>query len=188
MQDSDEELIVEYLKGNQQAFKALVERYTAHLYNFSRRFVGATAAPDIVQETYIKVWKNIRKFDTSRAHFKTWMFTIARNTVIDYMRKKKIAVFSDLNKNEDESFSESLPDNVILPDEALQKLEDRKFLNKLLDQIPPMYREVLILYYQEEMTFSEIGEMLDKPLNTVKSHHRRALKQLKKMTLNNQTQ
>jgi RNA polymerase sigma-70 factor (ECF subfamily) len=116
------------------------------------------------------------------------MFTIARNTVIDYMRKKKIAVFSDLNKNEDESFSESLPDNVILPDEALQKLEDRKFLNKLLDQIPPMYREVLILYYQEEMTFSEIGEMLDKPLNTVKSHHRRALKQLKKMTLNNQTQ
>jgi RNA polymerase sigma-70 factor, ECF subfamily len=182
MEDNDEELIIKYLEGDQQAFKALVEKYTSHLYNFARRFVGANTASDIVQESFIKVWKNIKKFDASRAHFKTWVFAIARNIIIDYLRKKKSIVFSDLDNDEEVSFSETVPDNAILPDEVLQQLEDKEFLNKLLDQILPMYREVLILYYQEEMTFAEIGEMLDKPLNTVKSYHYRALKHLKKMT------
>ena len=72
---------------------------------------------------------------------------------------------------------------MILPDEALQKLQDVEYLNKLLGELSPVYREVLILYYQEEMTFDEIGKILNKPLNTVKSHHRRAILKLKNIII-----
>lgn len=179
---SDEDLIEEYIQGNQEALKTLIDRYTPQIYNFVARFVGITSAPDVTQDVWIKVWRNIKKFDITRAHFKTWLFTIARNTTTDYLRKKKSMVFSDFD-NEDSLFEDTVIDEVILPDEAIEKLEDKELLNKLLSKLPLNYQEVLTLHYQEDMTFKEIGEVLGKPLNTVKSHHRRALEQLKKMVL-----
>ena len=180
MGNNDDDLVKEYLEGNQGSFKVLAEKYTPSIYNFSVYFVGLLYAPDIVQDVFIKVWKNIKKFDNSKANFKTWIFTIARNTITDYLRKKKMIPFSSLDSDE-EFFTDSIEDDVILPDESLSKLEDKELLNKLLDKIPVQYREVLILYYQEEMTFSEIGQLLGKPLNTVKSYHYRALLLLKEM-------
>jgi len=91
-----------------------------------------------------------------------------------------MATFSSLDK-EEETFAESIIDEVILPDEALIKLEDKEFMNSLLDKIPTHYKEVLVLYYQEEMTFNEIGKLLKKPLNTVKSYHYRAMILLREM-------
>ena len=89
-------------------------------------------------------------------------------------------VRQDLTDNEN-SFAENIPDKDLLPDEALQKLEDSQFLNEILEKIRPDYREILVLHYQEEMTFAEIGKILTKPLNTVKSQHRRAILELRKM-------
>lgn len=178
MNDKDEELIVKYNEGEEDALRILIDRYTSHIYNFSARFVGLDNATDIVQEVFIKVWKNMKKFDVSKSSFKTWLFTIARNTTTDYLRKKKMKVFSELDK-EDEEFTETIKDEVILPSEAMEKLEDKEYLNSLLEKLPKNYKEVLILYYQEEMTFSEIGESLNKSLNTVKSWHRRALIKLR---------
>jgi RNA polymerase sigma factor (sigma-70 family) len=183
MERSDEELIADYIKGDQAAFKVLLDRYTPILYNFSVRFVGATNAADIVQEVFIKTWKHIKRFDISKAHFKTWVFTITRNTITDYLRKKKSITFSDMETAEGDSFLDTVPDKSDLPDVVIERLEDTEVLNSLLDQLPSHYREVLVLYYQEEMTFAEIGQTLSKPLNTVKSHHRRALEQLRKMVL-----
>ncbi len=181
---TDEEIILEYQNGNQKVFKDLVDRYTPSIYGFTWRFIDKNNAPDIVQEVFIKVWKNLNKFDPLKASFKTWIFTITRNTITDFLRKKKNILFSDLDKNEDnekESFSLNIPDENILPDEMIQKLEDTKFLNETLEKIPFNYREILTLYYQEEMTFKEIGEVLNKPLNTVKSQHRRAIIELRKI-------
>jgi len=182
MDISDEDLIKKYLNGNQESLKQIIERYTPILYNFAVRFVGIDNTPDILQDVFIKVWKNIYKFDVSRAHFKTWVFTITRNTITDYLRKKKMVVFSSLDKGE-EYFSDNIKDESILPDEAMSKLEDKEFLNKILLEIPEKYREVLILYYQEEMTFAQIGQILNKPMNTVKSYHYRAMLLLKKIAL-----
>ncbi len=184
MERSDEELITEYLKGNQGAFKALLDRYTPLLYNFSVRFVGISVAADIVQEVFIKVWRNLKHFDISKAHFKTWVFTITRNTITDYLRKKKSIVFSDMETPDGDSLIDTVPDKADLPDAVLEKLQDVQYLNTLLQGLPAHYQEVLVLYYQEEMTFAEIGKALSKPLNTVKSHHRRALEQLRKMVVN----
>lgn len=180
MDKSDENLVKEYLEGEENSLKVLIDRYTPHIYNFSVRFAPLDNTNDIVQEVFIKVWKNIKSFNIKKASFKTWIFTIARNTITDYLRKRKMVVFSSLDK-EEENFADNIEDDVILPDEALIKLEDKEFLNNLLDKIPVHYKEVLILYYQEEMTFNEIGNLLKKPLNTVKSYHRRALLLLRGM-------
>ncbi len=179
---NDEELIALYNEGYEEAFKILIERYTDSLGNFSRRFVGISVIPDILQDTFIKAWKNIKNFDSRKASFKTWIFTIARNTVTDFLRKKKSVVFSDLERMEEETpFSDTLVDDAVLPDKVLEKLEDTLFLNTLLDTLSLDYRTIFTLHYQEEMTFEEIGKVLNKPMNTVKSYHRRALLQLQKM-------
>jgi RNA polymerase sigma factor (sigma-70 family) len=181
MDISDEDLIKEYLEGKDALLKILIDRYAPLLYNFSARFVGQAHAPDIVQEVFIKAWRNMKRFDPSKARFKTWIFTITRNTITDYLRKKKSIVFSDLTTEDEDSFGDTVIDDAPLPDKTLEKLQDKELLDSLISRLPTDYQTVLLLYYQEDMTFAEIGQMLSKPLNTVKSHHRRALEQLRKM-------
>ena len=186
---SDNEIIELYKNGEREALKYLIERYASPLFNFVARLTNRNDAGDIVQEVFIKAWKNIKKFDSQKASFKTWIFIIARNTTTDFLRKsgfasggKKSVLFSDINEDEDEnSFEENIKAEDLLPDEALQKLEDIETLNKTLEKLRPDYREVLVLYYQEEMTFEEIGEILSKPTNTVKSQHRRAIIELREL-------
>jgi len=184
---TDEEIIALYQNGNQEVFKHLINRYASPLYNFIARLTNQNDAPDIVQDVFIKVWKNINNFDIKKASFKTWIFTIAKNATTDFLRKKRIFLFSDLEKNNNlendntDFFAEKIPDEQLLPDIALQKLQDKELLDGLLNKLNPNYKEVLILHYQEEMTFSEISKILDKPLNTVKSQWRRALIELKKI-------
>jgi len=179
---TDNELIELYKNGNGEAFKKLIEKYSSSLYNFTAHMVGKDNAPDIVQEVFIKIWKNINRFNSSKSSIKTWIFTIAKNSIIDYLRKKKSINFSDMeNKNDDYSFCESIADENLLPDQMLQKLQDSEFLNDLLNKLSPQYKTILIFHYQEEMTFDEIGKILNKPLNTIKSYHRRAILELRNM-------
>jgi len=185
--ESDEEIIILYKKGDKETFKELINRYTTPLYNFTARTANKNDAEDIVQEIFIKVWKNLGRFDESKASFKTWIFTIARNTATDFLRKKRTLLFSDMensNKNLDsagESLMENIPDGQILPDAALQKLQDEEFLNKAMEKLSVEEKEIMILHYREEITFDEIGKILNKSLNTVKSKHRRALIKLRKI-------
>ena len=184
VEKTDEQIILEYKNGDEEAFKRLILRYSSHLYNFTARLANRNQAGDIVQETFIKVWKNLGRFDSNKASFKTWLFTIARNTTTDFLRKKSSLLFSDLEKENGEeldSFAENIPTEDLLPDVALQKIQDSEFLNELLEKLRSDYRAVLILHYQEEMTFEEIGQVLNRPLNTVKSQHRRALIELRKL-------
>jgi len=89
MDKTDENLVSDYLEGEENSFKILINRYISHIYNFSVRFVGHEYANDIVQEVFIKVWRHIKNFNIKKASFKTWIFTITRNTITDYLRKKK---------------------------------------------------------------------------------------------------
>jgi len=178
---SDEEIIALYKSGERDAFRYLIEKYTASIYNFTARLAGRENAPDLVQEIFIKVWRKIDRFDAEKAGFKTWLFTIARNTAFDFLRRKKIPTFTEtFDEQEEESFVETIPDENLLPDEALQKLQEAEALNKLLEKLPVNYKTILVLHYQADLTFEEIGKILNKPLNTVKSYHHRAITELKK--------
>src|SRR3989338_489302 len=182
--ETDEEIIILYKNGNQEAFRNLINRYTLPLYNFVARIINQNDAPDIIQETFIKVWKNIDRFDAEKASFKTLIFTITKNTAMDFLRKKKILLFKDMENNNREkegSFEENILDEDTLPDEALEKLQDREFLNAALKKLSTNENEILVLYYQEEMTFNQISKILNKSLNTVKSQRHRALIKLRKI-------
>jgi RNA polymerase sigma-70 factor (ECF subfamily) len=184
LNETDEEIIELFKSSDQNAFRGLVEKYTPNIYNFTARLVGKNNADDMVQEVFIKTWKNLKHFDPKKASFKTWIFTIAKNTTTDFLRKKKSLSFSDLENYDSDSelsFVESIPDEELLPPETLQKLNDKELLNKTLNNLKVNYKEVLTLHYQEEMTFDEIGKILHKPLNTVKSEHRRAIIELRKI-------
>ena len=188
----DEKIIGEYLaSGNEDFFKMLLSRHIKHVYNFVRQMTGnGNEAEDISQEVFLKVWKNLKKYKTGQ-NFKTWLFAIAKNSTIDFLRKsgsvfggKKTLNFSDLEKEDDDySFSETIESEELLPDEALQKLQNSEFLKKMLDRLPLQDKTILLLHYQEEMTFEEIGQILKKSPNTVKSQHRRAILELRKMVL-----
>lgn len=181
MNPDDAQLVKETILGKQGSFDELVHRYTHPIYNFSYRLTGNTqTAEDITQETFIKVWKNINRYNSNHS-FKSWIFTIARNTITDHLRKKKTIPFSNLSSHEEFAFEDSLPDEEILPPDIFAKIEDRKLLEKLLEKVPEEYKTVLILHYQEGLTFEEIGTILKKPSNTVKSWHRRSLIKLREL-------
>lgn len=181
--ENDEDLIVTYLEGEDSAFELLVQRHLKLVYSFVFRFVGNEKdAEDIVQETFIKAWKNLKNYSRQSSRFKTWLMHIARNTAIDYLRKKQYVPFSKL-EGEDETgwFAENLPDEASLPEELLAHKGDAEDLERAMLEISPVYREVLLLYYGSDLTFEEAATISGISANTLKSRHRRAVAELRKL-------
>lgn len=179
---TDKEILTLYKNGEEEIFQELLKKYTPMVFNFSARIVGQEEAKDITQNVFIKVWKNLKRFDEDKSSLKTWIITITKNTITDFLRKRKNILFSDMENNENEiPFSETIEDENPLPDEILQRLQDEKKLNDVLEKISILHKTILVLHYQENMTFDEIGKVLNKPLNTVKSYHRRAILELRNL-------
>ena len=173
---SDEQLIRQYLDGDKKNFEEIVERYLKIIYNFVYRLIGNEKnAEDITQEIFLRVWKNIKKFDTKKS-FKTWIFTIAKNASIDYLRKRKDIIMSTFD-NEDGGnvVLDNIIDEELKPDEIFALAKDKKTVELAMDKISIVQKEIIVLKYMNEMSLFEIAEIMDIPLNTVKSHHRRAL-------------
>ncbi len=179
LEPSDNDLIASAQKGDQSALDVLIKRYLKSIYNFIYRFLNEKhEVSDLTQEVFIKVWKNISKFNP-RKNFKTWLFVIARNTTFDYLKKKKdlpFSAFFDQEKNE--NFLESIPETISL-EEEIQQLESKENLNLAIEKLPTPYQVILNLYYKNDFNFREIAEILKESFNTIKSRHRRALLMLK---------
>lgn len=182
MQRNDQQLIADYLNGDEVAIAILIDRHLKSVFNFAYRLVGKSEdAEDIAQETFLKMWRNLKKYRQGE-NFKTWLFTIARNAAIDSLRKKRNFVFSDFEGEGGENlFVESLTDPEPLPDEIFAKAEEKRLLEETLAKLTPAHREVLLLHYIECFTFDEIGKILGASINTSKSRHRRALAELTKL-------
>lgn len=177
----DEQLIVRFLRGNDNAFELLLNRYLKSIYNFTYRLTkDPSAADDLTQEVFLKVWKNLKRFDQSKK-FKVWLFSIARNTTYDYFKKKKTIPFVFFEDGEGSNKMDYLADDKILPNELLIKADLANNLNKFLKKIPEKYRIVLIMHYKDDFSLKEIAEILKKSYNTVKSQHQRGLRMLRKL-------
>lgn len=181
---NEAELIKKYLQGDEAALEILVNHYLKPIYGFIFHLVGnAAEAEDLTQEVFVRMWRNLKKFDMEKK-FKSWLFAIAKNAVIDYWRKIKAIPFSQFEDEAGNNYlSDTLADETPLPDE----LFDREHLSievaAALNKLPVHYRLVLLLYYQNELTFQEIADSLNKSINTVKSRHRRALLALRKILI-----
>ena len=179
---NDEILARKYLTGDEQSLELLIRQYLKPIYSFVCRYAGNShEAEDITQEIFVRVWRNLKKFDQNKS-FKTWIFSIAKNASLDFLKKKKAIPFSEFDTEEGGNrITETLADPSPLPLELLEKAGMAKMLNVAMEKLSPQYRMVLFLRYNDHFNFREIAESLDEPLNTVKSRHRRALIKLKKL-------
>jgi RNA polymerase sigma-70 factor (ECF subfamily) len=177
--NNDEQLISQYLKGDGKSLEFLIQRYLKPIYSFVYHYVNNEAdAEDITQEVFVKVWRNIRKFN-SQNKFQTWLFVIAKNTAIDFLKKKKPILFSEINNSHFNNLLENITDTRFLPDEAFEDSETKKALNSAIDELSPTYRVVFNLRYYNQFSFRQIAESLGESINTVKSRYRRALLSLR---------
>lgn len=180
METTDEELVVAYLAGQEDVFPVLMDRYLRSLYGFVFQLVRSdSAAEDIVQETFIKTWKNLSRFDVKKS-FKTWVFAIAKNTAYDYLKKKKTLPFSTFLNEAGESVLENISDGSIHPEIILDQEATAHDLDKKLQMLTPAYRTLLDLHYKRGFSLHEISDILQVPYNTVKSRHKRALESLRR--------
>lgn len=176
---SDDSLVALYRDGNEDAFPILVKRYLAGIYSYAYRIThNGALAEDIAQETFVKAWQKIGSYQAN-GRFKSWLFSITHNTAIDFLRREKHFVFSDFDRNDETNHVvDTLTDETPSPHELAIIHERGNLLVRVLDQLAPLDQAILTLHYNEDLTFAEIGTILQKPLNTVKSRHRRAISML----------
>jgi len=180
MNKTDEQLIEEYFSDTPEAFDELVHRYLKPIYNFLYSMSkDREVADELTQETFLKVWKNLKKFQSDK-NFKVWLYAIARNVLIDWFRKKKNINFSQLDISEEVLFEDTLIDLEPLPPEIFERQEIMTELESALETISPNQKLIISLHDREDLTFEEIAEITKKPTNTVKSQYRRGILALRK--------
>jgi RNA polymerase sigma-70 factor, ECF subfamily len=138
-------------------------------------------AEDLFQEVWMRVLTRGGQFN-GKARFETWLFTIARNLVIDYKRKRTMSSLDELfdaGNDDDRPITFEVADNQPSPFERFSSIEDREQIADSLLQLDTLYREVLVLRFHEELTLEEIAKVTQAPLSTVKSRLYRGLAALK---------
>lgn len=180
-EQTDAELVRAYRDGDGDAFTELLDRHIGAVFAFAKRLCGdASMADDVAQETFVKAWKGIGRFDEGR-NFKAWLFAIARNAAIDALRKRRDVSFSHMSEGlpEDDRFEDAIEDGLSLPGEGFDRAIDGKTLERALSLLSPDKRAIVLMHDVEGLTFEEAAEALGEPMNTVKSRYRRSLAALR---------
>jgi RNA polymerase sigma-70 factor (ECF subfamily) len=166
---TDEQLIARFQLGDVQAFDVLVRRYKDQLLNFVYRFVGNRSdAEDIVQETFLRVYKN-KHYYKEIAKFSTWVYTIAGNLAkTELRRRKRHKIFSVSNfVNEERDYD--IPDREHSPERKVDSTIQENIIQKAIEKLPTKFKEVIILRDIQGFAYEEISQILNIPLGTVKS-------------------
>jgi RNA polymerase sigma-70 factor (ECF subfamily) len=176
---TDEELLANYVGGQSAAFAELVQRYQHELFSFLQRFVSdAAIAEDLFQEAFIQVHRNARTFDTTR-RFRPWLFTIAANKARDYLRSSGRRATQSLDNQTDDdaatTFMDLMASDTPPPPDELTTAEHIAQVQEVLQGMPTIYREVLLLSYFHRFAYKQMSEILNVPLGTVKSRLHAAL-------------
>jgi RNA polymerase sigma-70 factor (ECF subfamily) len=173
MAQPDKETLKKLKNGGLKAFEVIFSFYEKSIYGYIYSMVGHREnAEDLTQEVFLKLYKNAGAIDAEN-NFKNWLYKIATNTVYDWLRKKRKGAEMFIIDDEENSF-ETIDDN-----STYLHIEDAKDLESAINDIKPNYRRVLLLFYYEGMSYEEIADILEVPLNTAKTHIRRAKEALK---------
>jgi RNA polymerase sigma-70 factor (ECF subfamily) len=177
---SDEAIAAAVQRGDLDSFRELVERYEPKMTRYARRFLfGADDAKDLVQDVFIKAYVNIKSFDIDR-RFSPWLYRIAHNEFVNALKKR-----TKERGNVSISFFDF---DILFPhlnaregaDSPARQHETRVILERSLNDIPPKYKEPLVLYYFEELDYKEIADILRIPISTVGVRLQRGKAMLKK--------
>lgn len=170
--------LVELAKANDQAsFAKLLNKYHKSVYYMLLKMVkNADDAEDLTQEAFAKAFSSLDKFNSQYA-FSTWLFRIATNNCIDYIRKKRVSTVSIDNpyKNSDgDTMKFDIQDTGLTPTERMLKKERKEYLRIAVEQLPVKYRQLVELRYFQEYSYDEVAKELELPLGTVKAQLFRA--------------
>lgn len=164
-------------EGDEQAFAELMERYKRPVYHMILKMIRNTDdAEDLTIEAFAKAFKNLHKFKKDYT-FSTWLFRIATNNTIDFIRKKKLKTFSlDTSFTDDggESVTIDVEDNNLNPQDETIKGQKIELVQMFVTKLPPKYQRLVRLRYFDELSYDEIAKELDAPLGTVKAQLHRA--------------
>jgi RNA polymerase sigma-70 factor (ECF subfamily) len=170
---TDEALVVAHRTGDPTALRTLIERYQSDLHGFLTRLTGSrAAADDVFQETFLQVHLSAESFDAER-RFKPWLYTIAANKGRDHLRRQRRRAAASLDapvgSNGDGALVDLLEGHDDAPAMPLESADEAGIVKSVIDEMPPHFREILLLSYFQRMSYAQIAESLSIPLGTVKS-------------------
>jgi len=174
----DLDLVDSALSGSQRAYTQLMSAYRENIYFMMFKMVNnRDDAEDLTIEAFGKAFKRLEQYRPDFA-FSTWLFKIASNNCIDFLRKKKKATLVSLDQgysNEDgDEMTIDIEEDNLNPEQAFMKEQRKEEMHKIVDQLKPKYKQLVELRYFEEMSYEEIADELNLPLGTVKAQLFRA--------------
>src|SRR5690606_34029943 len=174
--EQDRLFVERALSGDESAYQALVDKYQNALTRHILRMVRVSAdVEDLVQECFIKAFGALSSYSADYA-FSTWLYKIATNHAIDYLRKKKLPTMSidrPIHAN-DGTIEFELPAVTLRTDTHIVDDDQKALLQRAIDSLPAKYYRVIVMRHQQELSYEEIATELDLPLGTVKAHIFRA--------------
>jgi RNA polymerase sigma factor (sigma-70 family) len=168
-------LVEEAKKGNEKAFASLMNRYRDSIYYMLLKMVNNSSdAEDLTIEAFGKAFRSLDSY-TPRFAFSTWLFKIATNNCVDFIRKKKLSptpldLLQDSLDNATVNIQSDMPD----PEESLINLQKIAALKDIVNQLKPRYKSLIELRYYKEYSYEEISNELNLPIGTVKAQLNRA--------------
>lgn len=171
----DAELMALSSTGNHEALGALYDRHSGRVFSLAMVLLGDRKdAEEVTQDVFLSVWRHSKGFDPLKARFSTWVTHVAHNRAVDELRKRRRRSKETPLADEPAESHPALQDATPLDAEM-----ESKRIWKLVGGLPEEYRTVVYLSYYQGYTHQEIASILDRPLGTVKTHMRAALKRLR---------
>jgi RNA polymerase sigma-70 factor (ECF subfamily) len=168
----DESLVKETLAGSQASFQLLVERYQSRIFALTRHYTrNAVEIEDLVQDTFLKAYSRLDSFQ-HQSSFYTWLYRIATNTILDHMKRRgrsPVQSVEDLEVVDTPSTARSVG-----PDAAMERDEISKITHAVLEELPDIFRTVLVMREFDDLSYQEIADVLGISIGTVESRLFRA--------------
>ncbi len=188
-------LVRRCVAGDAAAWQEIVQLYHRRIYNICYRFSGsADDAADLTQEVFIKMYRTLSTFDTTRASLMTWVTTVTRNLLVDHFRKGKYDRVTDSldgtasNQEDGLTLAEKLEDRSAGPEARVRSQEAQKLVHEALRKLSPELREAVILRDLQDMDYKDIAIVLKVPEGTVKSRINRGRTELARLLQRNYRQ
>ena len=178
---TDGELIQTAIRGREDGFEELVRRYQRPIIGYIYRMLNNyDASLDVTQEVFIKVYNSLERY-SSEYKFSTWLYRIAHNAAIDYMRRNSVNQQSIETENADGTYQLQIESSQPNPEQERERSEWRKEIETVVKCLPQVYRELILLRHAQDLSYDEIVEITNLPLGTVKNRLFRAREMMREI-------
>ena len=178
---TDGELIEKAIRGREDGFEELVRRYQRPITGYVYRMLNNyDASLDVTQEVFIKVYNSLEKY-SSEYKFSTWLYRIAHNAAIDWMRRNSVSQQSLEAENADGTYQLQIESPQPSPEQERERSEWRTEIESVVKRLPTVYRELILLRHAQDLSYDEIAEVLNLPLGTVKNRLFRAREMMREI-------